>query len=350
MKYLAIFFACVSIVSCSSTVKEDTGTKAGSDTSGPEALYDDLSFLEQLQLFHYAQSYRNKCVRPSESFYLTLGVLEMISSGKGAQPSSEYIPGLVSSVVDKAQAAKGNSQIERPDFEFVSPPTVLANFERASEQCIESTFNYLNDLSGKYTSLAEGKEFPSDTSAFSAYIEAKSTLLLRSYSIETNEYRLHPNTDVFTLDGYTEFMFRVYQFMVTSNALMVVQELKQEQQERLIHSFQQVQESRKKIDKDFGVFNGLQLALKLAKEKEGQQFDFSADFKKQKETINSSVDIFYPVIEEIKAQFDSSGVDLKKVVQLMTSLDSLLALHERRVSIVRVEVKKTLDAMITQAK
>ncbi|WP_417440288.1 hypothetical protein [Idiomarina sp.] len=349
MKYLAILFVCVSIASFSSTAQDNKEASKHSSAKA-ENQYKVLNLLEQLQLFQYAQDYRNKCVRPSESFYLTLGVLEMISSGKGAKPSSEYIPGLVSSVVDKAQAAKGNSQIERPDLEFVSPPTVLANFERASEQCIESTFNYLNDLSGKYTSLAEGKEFPSDTSAFSAYIEAKSTLLLRSYSIETNEYRLHPNTDVFTLDGYTEFMFRVYQFMVTSNELMAAQELEQEQQERLIHSFQQVQESRKKIDKDFGVFNGLQLVFKLAKDKEGKPVDFSADFKKQKETINSSVDIFYPFIEEIKAQFDSSGVDLKKVVQLMTSLDSLLALHERRVSIVRVEVKKTLDAMITQAK
>ncbi|MFP3398640.1 hypothetical protein SB749_20150, partial [Brevibacterium sp. SIMBA_078] len=77
-----------------------------------------------------------------------------------------------------------------------------------------------------YVAAADGEEIPSDTSVLRAYLEAKSTLLLRSYSIETNEYRARPNTDVFTLDGYTEFMFRVYQFMAKSNVLLSNQEWK----------------------------------------------------------------------------------------------------------------------------
>ncbi|MRJ43382.1 hypothetical protein KF946_07865 [Idiomarina loihiensis] len=350
MKYLAILLACLSIASFSSTAQDTEAEASKHSSAKAENQYKALNLLEQLQLFQYAQDYRNKCVRPSESFYYALGVLEKKISDEGAQPSSEDIRGIVTSVIDKIQAVKGKSKIERPELEFASSSKVLSGLEVISERCVEQTLNYFKDLSDKYAALSEGKEFPSDTSALRAYLEAKSRLLLRSYSIETNEYRLHPDTDIFTLDGYTEFMFRVYQFMVASNALMAEPELKQELREELMSSFQQIKEARKKIEKDFGVFNGLQLVFKLAKDKEGKPVDFSADFKTQKEAINEYVDIFYPFIEEINAQVESPEVDLNKVAQLMLRLDNLLTLHERRVSKVRVEVTKTLDAMITQAK
>lgn len=352
MKYLVILLASLSIASCASTTPE-AETKAVTNTlnlSKTENQYKALSLLEQMKLFKYAQGYRFECVRPSESFYLALGRLKEITSDNNTSLSSDDLLNAMNAATEKVKAAKGSYQFERPTIALASSPDMLARLDEDSSQCFEQNLNYFNGLPAKYIAVSEAQGASSDISFISAYFKAKSNLLGRSYAFETNEYRAHPDTSTLALDGYTEFMFRLYQFIAASNRLLSDSKLKKEQREELINSVQALRESRDKIDKDFELLKGVEVLLMLANYKKGDSVNFSDAFEQHENALNESIDTFYPIIEEMKLQIDSSSPDSLKLAQLMARLDSLLTAHERRASNVRLAIIKTLAEMVTQAK
>lgn len=352
MKYLVILLASLSIASCASTT-QDAETKTVTNTPSTtttKSQYEALSLSGRLQVFKYAQGYRFECVRPSESFYLALGRLKEVTSDNDTSLSSDDLLNAMNAATEKVQAAKGNYQFERPTIELASSPETMTGLEEASQHCFEQTLNYFNGLPAKYIAVSEAQEAFSDISFLSAYFEAKTNLLIRSYAFETNEYRAHPDTDTYALDGYTEFMFRLYQFIAASNRLLSDSKLKKEQREELINSVQALRESRDKIDKDFELLKGVEMLLMLANYKKGDSVNFSDAFEQHENALNESIDTFYPIIEEMKLQIDSSSPDSLKLALLMARLDSLLIVHERRASNVRLAIIKTLAEMVTQAK
>lgn len=344
MKYLAVLFACLSLMGCGSTLLASTKNSAKE-----KYIYELLSKRGKLELFRYISDHRLKCVVPSLFSHSAYQRWNNQYRDENTRLSSDRIRKVITEFSEKAEALKNSHPKELNNLELISSPERLASLSLASEKCVERSMVFFNDMAGEYLAISEGKEFILHIFPLHAYIEAKSDLLEISYRIETLEYRTPYSNSVYTLDGYTEFMAYVYQFLKTSNRILArSSSMEKEQREKFINtSMSRLKKPRGKIGKDFEQFKALERAGNLNHDKKSDVSRSTRNFLQQERALNKSIDTFYPLIDEIGVKLAGTTFDTAEVSHLILHLDGLLMVHETKAEIIRLKTRKILADMIT---
>lgn len=358
MKIIVGVLVGVIVVGCSSTKQGGNRSRTSSvQVPSNNTMYqkDTLTLTEQLELLQYAQLHRLKC----NSFYsrFTIGLSKIQEQATGVKnPINDnqirsQVNQLVDDVLNKEKERKVTIKV--PSFELASINGGVNAIEDASKICIDSTLAYLNRIASLDNITYSKQEIDTSKAFMLRYFTTKNTLMLKTHTLETNEYRLHKNTSLYALDEYTFFMTRVYSFLLEANKVVsdnLADKDNTQHRNTALAMFKKLDKNRALIAKDFKMIKGLGFMLNIANYNKGDKLTGSNVLNQQQQTLAKKIDHFYPELNKIKELIEVPTINEDDVLILLSNIDIKLISHELEVYRLRLDIFNGVVETINSAK